>query len=271
MGTLMQTNVTIAGLGWLGKPFAESLKIYGYNVKGSVTDPKKAAALSKSGLMAYPMVISEDGVSGMVETLLSNTDILVCMIPPGLRRNTGANYALKMAKFLEAIETSKIKKLILISSTSVYADHQGTVTEKDVPLPETEAGKQLYEVEQLFYNAPNIECTVLRFGGLYGGSRNPVKFLAGRKDLANGDSPVNLIHREDCIGILLEIIQQDAFGHIINAVYPAHPLKKVYYVEEAKKLGLDPPKYSSKEEATYKQVESIIVPGILNYQFSVKL
>ena len=100
----MNKRITIAGLGWLGQPLASRLKLFGYQVKGSVTDTEKAKALTKSGITAYPVVIAEAGVSGLVDTLLVDTDVLMIMIPPGLRRDTGANYALKMAHFLHQVE-----------------------------------------------------------------------------------------------------------------------------------------------------------------------
>jgi nucleoside-diphosphate-sugar epimerase len=267
----MNKKITIAGLGWLGKALATRLQLMGYTVKGSVTDAEKAKDLTRSNIAAYPVIIAESGVSGLVETLLADTDVLLIMIPPGLRKNTGANYALKMAHFLHVIERSEVKKVILISSTSVYDDAQGMVTEKDAPQPDTNAAKQLYDVEQIFFNTPAFETTIVRFGGLFGGSRNPVKFLAGRKGLTNGDAPVNMIHRDDCIGILTAIIKKDAFGHIINAVSPNHPTKKEYYTKQAIGLGLEPPEYSQEESLSFKQIDSITVDSVLNYEFTVQL
>ncbi|AEE19268.1 nucleoside-diphosphate-sugar epimerase [Dokdonia sp. Hel_I_63] len=267
----MNKKITIAGLGWLGKALASRLQLMGYTVKGSVTDAEKAKDLTRSNILAYPVVIAESGVSGLVETFLADTDVLLIMIPPGLRKNTGANYALKMAHFLHLIERSEVKKVILISSTSVYDDAQGKVTEKDAPQPDTNAAKQLYDVEQIFFNTPAFETTVVRFGGLFGGSRNPVKFLAGRKGLTNGDAPVNMIHRDDCIGILTAIIKKDAFGHIINAVSPNHPTKKEYYTKQAIELGLEPPEYSQEDSLSFKQIDSITVDSVLNYEFTVHL
>jgi len=267
----LNKKITIAGLGWLGKAFAATLINLGYTVKGSVTDASKAQKLSESGITAYPLVITEGGVTGKVDTLLSDTDVLVIMIPPGLRKNTGANYALKMAHFLHQIERTSIQKVILISSTSVYDDEQGQVTEKDIPQPQTNAGKQLYDVEQLFFNTPAIETTIVRFGGLFGGSRNPVTFLAGRTGLSNGNAPVNMIHRDDCIGILLSIIQKNAFGHIFNAVSPEHPTKRDYYTEQAKKLNLEAPRYDTEDATVFKKVDSTSVSDVLGYTFKVAL
>ncbi|MEP0266010.1 NAD(P)H-binding protein [Dokdonia sp.] len=267
----MNKRITIAGLGWLGNAFASTLISLGYTVKGSVTDSGKAQELTERGITAFPLVLTEGGVTGEVRSLLSDTDVLAIMIPPGLRRNTGVNYALRMAHFSHQIEESSIKKVILVSSTSVYDDDQGHVTEKDVPEPQNNAAKQLYDVEQIFFNTPAFETTIVRFGGLFGGNRNPVRFVAGRKGLSNGDAPVNMIHREDCIGILLSIIQKDAFGHMFNAVAPQHPTKREYYTAQAEKLDLESPEYSIEKDANFKKVDSICIDSILSYTFKVTL
>src|SRR5690606_15325954 len=239
----MNKRIAIAGLGWLGQPLAYRLSTLGFAVKGSVTTVVKAALLQQNGFDAYPIEISENGIKGEINALLKNTEVLILMIPPGIRKNTGADYVLKMAHLLEAIKSSLVKKIVLVSSISVYDDSQGKVTEKEVPKPETIAGKQLRQVEELFSNSEGLQTTIVRFGGLIGGSRQPVKYLAGRKDLADGNAPVNLIHRNDCINILVEILKQDAFGKTFNAVNPNHPIKADYYIQKAKELNLEPPTF----------------------------
>lgn len=268
----MNKTIAIAGLGWLGKPFALHLQNIGYRVKGSVTSLEKATLLQQSGFDAYHLEISESTVSGSPKAFLDNVDYLVIMIPPGLRRNTGANYVLKMTHLLTEIEKSKVKKVILVSSTSVYDDAQGKVTEKSIPKPAGEAGSQLLEVEQLFFTSEKIKTSIVRFGGLFGGSRQPTRYLAGRDNLIDGNAPVNLIHRLDCIGILSEIIKQDAFGHIFNAVTPQHPSKSDYYTKKAIQLGLVPPSFAKEEEGeVFKQVDSELLDSVLKYNFKHSL
>lgn len=268
----MNKNITIAGLGWLGNPLAQHLQLLGYRVKGSVTTLEKATALQKKGIDAYSVEISEQGVSGAVQALLSDTDCLIIMIPPGLRRNTGADFVLKMAHFLTEIEKASVNKVVLISSTSVYDDSQGEVTEKIHPKPETQAGKQLLQVEQLFFASEKFKTTIVRFGGLFGGSRQPARYLAGRENLNDGSAPVNLIHRDDCIGILSEVLKKEAFGQIFNAVTPQHPSKKKYYMKQAIALGLTPPTFAAPtDEEVFKKVDSITIPEILEYRFKHRL
>ncbi|RMA65873.1 Rossmann-fold NAD(P)-binding domain-containing protein [Ulvibacter antarcticus] len=264
----MNNTIAIAGLGWLGKPLAQKLMTLGYRIKGSVTSLDKATLLQKNGYDAYKVEISESGISGEINAFLSEIEYLIIMIPPGLRRNTGANYVLKMTHFLAEIEKTSVEKVILVSSTSVYDDSQGEVTENNLPKPTSEAGKQLAEVERMFFNSAKLNSSIVRFGGLFGGSRQPARYLAGRENLIDGDAPVNLIHRDDCIGILSEIIKKNAFGHIFNAVIPNHPSKSEYYTMKTLELGLIPPTFSSeKKEIKFKQVDSENLSSVLGYQF----
>lgn len=264
----MSKTIAIAGMGWLGLPLASHFQNLGFPVKGSVTSREKATTLLQNDFDVHLVQITDNGIRGSIRAFLDDVNILVIMIPPGIRRNTGTDFVLKMAYLLEAIQASEIKKIILVSSTSVYGDSQGKVTEKTIPKPETEAGRQLLQVEQMFFNASPIKTTIVRFGGLYGGSRQPVRYLAGRENLRGGNAPVNLIHRDDCIGIISTIVQQDRFGEIFNAVMPAHPLKSEYYASKAQALGMVPPHYSAETETSpYKQVDSERIEQSLGYKF----
>jgi len=267
----MNNKIAIAGMGWLGLPLAQKLQLLGYRVSGSVTRLEKAHQLQQNGWDVYPITLSEDGIKGPIDALLSDAEAVVVLIPPGLRRNTGSDHVLKMSHLLEAIVRSGVPNCLLVSSISVYGQEQGAVDESVRPKPETEAGRQLFQIEQLFMNAP-FKSTVIRFGGLFGGSRQPVRYLAGRSDLAGGSAPVNLIHRDDCLGIMSEVIKQQAWGHIINGVYPEHPVKALYYARKAEELNLEPPKFETGKSAEiFKKVDSIQLPSLLNYRYSRSL
>ena len=160
-------TIAIAGMGWLGLPLAQKLTTLGYTVKGSVTQLEKASDLQKKGFNVFPVTLSESGVLGAGIPFLRDASVLIIMIPPGLRGNTGSDYVLKMVHFLDIIEKQKVKNVIFVSSTSVFGDAQGNVTEKDIPKPETEAGRQLLQVEQLFSSAPFLHTSIVRFGGLF--------------------------------------------------------------------------------------------------------
>ena len=66
-------------------------------------------------------------------------------------------------------------------------------------------------VENLFRNNENFQTTILRFAGLFGGKRQPGNWFVDRK-IPHPKGYVNMIHREDCIAIIQQIIAQNVFG-----------------------------------------------------------
>ncbi|NAS31914.1 SDR family NAD(P)-dependent oxidoreductase [Flavobacteriaceae bacterium R38] len=267
----MTKKIAVSGCGWLGLPLAELLIEKGYSVNGSTTSTEKKEILSKAGIRPFLLSYSENGINGDISAFLDTIDILVINIPPKLRKNTSGNYVGKMKYLIKEIEVQNIKKVVFASSTSVYANDNTVITEETKAIPETESGKQILEVEQLLLNNPNFKTTIIRFGGLIGKERHPVHFLSGRKNVKNPDAPLNLIHLNDCIGIISKIIEKDAWGHIFNAVHPDHPIRKVYYTEKAIEKGLTPPLFEDSGFSTGKTISSEKLNSVLGYLFTTKI
>ena len=175
----------------------------------------------------------------------------------------------KIRTLLPFIENSTIEKVIFISSTSVYGDSTSipTVTEESILQPDTESGKQLVEVENLFRNNRNFETIIIRFGGLIGEDRNAIKMLTGKTNVANPEAPINLIHQEDCIGIIGETLKQNCWNETFNAVAPFHPTRKEYYTQKAIALNLLKPEFSENETSIGKIVSSEKLEKVLGYVF----
>ena len=162
--------------------------------------------------------------------------------------------------------------MIFISSTSVYGEDNLIVTEDTKLNPDTESGKQLVQVEQLLQSNTHFKTTIVRFGGLIGEDRNPIRHLAGRKNIENPNAPINLIHQEDCIGIITEILQQIQKtgwkqSEIFNAVTPFHPSRKQYYTQKALELHLELPEFNIENTTIGKTIASSKVEDILQYSF----
>jgi nucleoside-diphosphate-sugar epimerase len=172
-----------------------------------------------------------------------------------------------MKTLIPFIEKSSVEKVLFVSSTSVYADENVIVTEETPPQPETESGRQLLQSEQLLQNNTHFKTTIVRFGGLIGEDRHPIRFLSGRDAIENPNAPINLIHLEDCIGIITQIIQQNSWGEIYNGVTPFHPSRESYYVNKAIKLNLDLPKFNHSNPSIGKTIISNKLESVLHYEF----
>ncbi|MBC9797962.1 SDR family oxidoreductase [Sinomicrobium weinanense] len=236
-------KIAILGCGWLGFPLAKALIKHGYQVHGSTTSPGKTEELASAGIRPFLVRLGEGGIEGNMKSFLKNMETVIVNIPPKLRGTTPESFVKKTEHLIPVLENSGIRHVLFISSTAIYPDDNSTITEETLPRPETESGKQLLASETLLQSCPAFRTTILRFGGLIGPDRHPVHHLAGKKGLKNPDAPVNLIHLDDCIRIIPEIIRQQKWGKVYNAVFPSHPKRKVYYTEKAGELGLVPPQF----------------------------
>lgn len=264
-------NISLLGCGWLGLPLAQHLIATGHLVKGSTTSIDKKEVLKSVSIEPYLIVLKEDKIEGNMSNFLHHSEILIIDIPPKLRGLVKENFVQKIKNLIPYIEQSTIKKVLFISSTSVYADTENlpTITEETIPNPDTESGKQLYEVEQLLQNNNNFETTILRFGGLIGADRNPINMLAGRTDVANPEAPINFIHQTDCIGVIEAILNQNSWNEIYNAVGLDHILRKEYYTSKAKELGLLSPEFNEENKSIGKYVTNEKIIKQLGYTFKV--
>lgn len=263
------TQISILGCGWLGLPLAKALLENGFSVKGSTTSVEKLFVLENSGIQPYLIALSEDKTSGNLDGFLENSKILIIDVPPKLRAFSSENFVSKIRNIIPLIEKSTIENVLFISSTSVYGDSSPAllVTEETKLNPDTESGKQLVQTEQLLQSNPNFKTTILRFGGLIGEDRHPIKFLAGRKNIENPNASINLIHQEDCIGIIFKIMERNSWNQTFNAVAPLHPSRKEYYTQKALEFNLALPEFNLESPTFGKTISSDKVETVLGYTF----
>ncbi len=234
------------GCGWLGLPLAKRLIEDGYRLRGTTTSEAKLKILESNGISGYTIKLGSESLSGPVDEFLNRLDILVINVPPGMRRDPGNDYVGQMKLLKKAIKKAGVGKVLFVSSTSVYGNAKGDIDENTEPDPVTRSGVALVAAEFLFNADPDLNATIVRFGGLIGPDRHPVVMLSGRKDLKNGNDAINLIHLEDCILMLRSIIRNGWWDEIFNGVYPDHPRKMDYYSAEALKRKLEAPQYADK-------------------------
>ena len=268
---LLKNTIAILGCGWLGFPLAKSLINNGHVVNGSTTSEAKLKDLKAAGINPFLISLSENATQGAIDELLKDVEIIVINVPPKLRGSNTENYVKKMELLHGAISHAGIRKVVFVSSTSVYGDIEGEVAEDTDPKPSTESGRQLLASENIFREDDGLKTTIIRFGGLIGNERHPINMLSGKKNLSNGNHPINLIHLNDCIRIIQSVIEKKWWDEIFNGVFPLHPKKKDYYTSEAKKRGLQVPDYKEDNSKIGKIVRSNRLISVKNHVFTTSL
>jgi nucleoside-diphosphate-sugar epimerase len=115
------------------------------------------------------------------------------------------------------------------------------MTEDDA-LPDSTSSNAIIAAEGELKNHIS-DAVILRLAGLYGEDRHPAKYMAGRKDISDGDAPVNLVHSEDVIQATMKVIHQNIKGEIFNICSLNHPAKAEIYTVVAERLDLKKPKF----------------------------
>ncbi len=230
----------------------------GLSVKGSTTSADKLPIFRDAGIKGYQLKVTAEGIEGDIKDFLTLTDVLIVDFPPGLRRDPKKDYSGAVENLAEAIETSGVKKVIFVSSISVYEETESFTiyTEDTAPNSTSASGKEIISAERIMLENPLFDTTIIRFGGLIGAGRHPVKYLAGRSGITNPLAPVNLIHLKDCLQVVKKLLENDIFGEEYNAVFPLNPSREKYYSEKAREAGLEIPQFDHSEPSIGKVISA---------------
>ncbi|KKD00645.1 SDR family oxidoreductase [Photobacterium halotolerans] len=237
-------RVSICGCGWLGLPLAKHLQQAGYETFGSKQTQEGVDGLVKQGIKGavVSLPLQKEGHSAALNAFLT-ADVMVLNVPPGRQTTSADEYRAKIISLSEAAKAAGCQRLIFISTTSVYGDMEGEITELTIPDPVTESGRVHVELEQQLRQVWGDELVVLRLAGLIGPERHPVKFLAGRQGITNGGAPVNLVHLDDVLFAVEAIIARWPAKTTLHLSAPQHPSRQVYYREMARLAGLALPEF----------------------------
>ena len=259
-------TISILGCGWLGLPLGLLLVEKGFKIKGSTATRDKLLVLGKEGIEPYYINLSPE-INADYDPGFFKSDVLIINFPPQRRADIVFYHQKQIESLIAKINNSSVEYVFFVSSTSVYPELNREVTEDEILWPTKDSGKALLNVENILLDLSDIKTTVLRFAGLIGYDRMPGRFLSGKRDVKNGNAPVNLIHRDDCIQIIIEIIQQGVWGQILNGCCDKHPLRKEYYTRQAKIIGVDPPTFDDSDTPNFKIISNKKLKKILNYRF----
>lgn len=243
-------NVSVLGCGWLGLSLAISLLDEGYFVKGSTTTEKKLSLLEINNIDPYLLDVSS---FEEFDDFLNSAILIIAITSKDIDG---------FESLISQIENSSIQKVIFISSTSVYGRRNKVMTEEDEVLQ-----TPLSEIENLFKENTFFETTILRFAGLFGDERHPSNWFKDERKIPQPKGFVNMIHKEDCIEIIHEIIAQNCWNETFNACSNHHPTRREFYTIAKLSNDFEVPKFEDNEVYEWKIISSKKVQKVLGYTF----
>ncbi|EPG7575884.1 SDR family oxidoreductase [Providencia rettgeri] len=242
-------KVTIIGLGWVGLPLAQALLSQGIHVVGTKTTADGIEAAQAVGIECYALKLTpelecdDDDLS----QLMTQSDAIVILLPPS-KVNT-EYYVMAIETLVNSAIAFQVPKVIFTSSTAVYGEQNGEMTENSLLEGVTGSAKALVATEQWLHQLPNISVDILRLAGLVGEKRHAGRFLAGKTGVKGANQPVNMVHQDDVIDAILLLLQQRQGEHIYNLCAPIHPTRAEFYTHAAQSIGLVPPQFIDEENA----------------------
>lgn len=259
-------SVSLLGCGWLGLPTAIKLQNEGFEVKVSTTSTSKLEVLKAQELLPFLINLNPEINDLEALTHFLDTNTLIINIPPG-KASSIDFHPTQIKSILPYIQASKIEHVIYVSATSVYFENNQEAYEEEVTQASQAANQKLALAEDLIKSIKNKHITILRYGGLIGGSRNLLKFFQGKTDVAGGNIPVNLIHQNDAVNILSEVVTKQIWDKTYNVCAPFHPTKKVFYTHLAEKFNSIAPTFLENDLSSFKIINADKITNALNYQF----
>lgn len=264
---MLNSSVSILGCGWLGFPFAKRLLVEGYTVKGSTTQESKLIRLRNSGIEPF-LIKCSPKLEGESIDQFFHSDVLFLTLPFKRDLLDPVHYYDQIQSIISRVNQSTIKFVVFSSSTAIYNSKAKIASESDRIEPDNPRADVLLKIEQLLVHSKNFQSTIIRFAGLYGGERQLGGFSnPARKKERNGQSPVNLIHLDDCIEIVFRIVHNNVAGEVFNAVSDFHPTRQELYTRKALESGIEPPVFNRNSDEVHKIVSNKKLKDILNYQF----
>lgn len=271
-------RVLIVGCGYVGLPLGNELARQGHEVFGLRRSALAEAELKDAGIQ--PLLGDVTRPETLAKLPRHFDWVVNCVAAGGNAENYRAVYLQGTRNLLDWLAPNPPKKLVYTSSTSVYAQNDGSQVKESSPTePVAETSKILVETENILLAAvaaQNFPAAILRVAGIYGPDRG-YWFKQFLQDIAHmeGDGArwLNMIHRDDLIGCIIAALKNGRAGEIYNAAddEPVSQLHFFQWLSEEVDKPLPPsvPENpdSRRRGVTNKRVSNRKLKMELGYQF----
>jgi nucleoside-diphosphate-sugar epimerase len=294
-------RVLIVGCGYVGLPLGAELVRLGHEVLGlrrsagddadlkaagitplhaDITQPETLAKLSTGFDWVVNCAASGGGDADAYRQLyLQGTRNLIEWLWGSRGRESADSSKEGIVRRLTSAAT--IKKFVYTSSTGVYGQNDGSVVKETSPTdPATETAKILVETEKALLAAArekHFPAVVLRVAGIYGPERGYLlkQYLRNEARIEGvGGRFLNMIHRDDLIGVIIAALKSGRAGEIYNAVDDEPVSQFTFFQWLAGTSGKDMPpsapedaEVNRKRGVTNKRVSNRRLKMELGYQF----
>ena len=210
-------RILIAGCGYVGEAAADLFHGQKWEVEGWTGSAESAARLANRPYWVRAVDITDRAA---LSAVTGDVDVVVqCVSTSGGDAEDYRRLYLGGARNL--IERFPRAKFLFTSSTSVYAQTDGSIVDEASPAePAHEKGKILRETEELILENGGI---VARLGGIHGPGRSFFlsKFVSGTAVIDQATQRfINQVHRDDIVSAFLLLAERrsDGKGQIFNVV-----------------------------------------------------
>jgi len=234
-------RVLIVGCGYVGLPLGKELARQGHAVFGLRRSTLSESELKAAGIKPLSADITQpETLAGLPRDF---DWVVNCAASGGGGAEDYRKIYLEGNRHLIAwLADAPPKKFVYTSSTSVYGQNDGSVVTEQSPVePEASTSKVLVETEQLLLDAAggsrerspcqDFPAILLRVAGIYGPGRGHwfKSFLRGEARVeGDGSRWLNMIHRDDLIGVIIAGLRDAKSGEIFN-VADNEPVSQLNY------------------------------------------
>lgn len=249
-------KLLIVGCGYVGAALGKSLSKEGHEVWGLRRDEAVLQMLPEFGIKPFKADLLKPET---LEALPPVDTVLFCQSPSRDSDRYHDTYVTGTKNCVEVLKKKNfpVKKVIFISSTSVYSAHDGSwVDEAANPKSSSYANEELagnaeclLEAEQAVLLS-GFPANVLRLAGIYGSQRNRIKAIReGSWVPPLTDVHTNRIHIEDVVAGIRLLIEKGTAGEIYLGVDDEPCMQREFYTWLYGKLGTAPPTEGGKKPA----------------------
>lgn len=226
-------NLFIFGLGYSCRHFLDRFAGSYANISGTVRDATREPPRSDCEMLSF----GSDYADPNIATRLGTADLLLVSVPPSVAGDP------VLAMFGDAIRSSRIRRIVYLSTVGVYGNHNGRWIDETAPVaPSVGRRAARATAEHNWMTLAGERTSILRLAGIYGPGRNAlVNLRAGTaRRIVKPGQVFNRIHIADIARVIAAACAHETTG-IWNVCddEPAPPQDVVTFA--ASLMGIAPP------------------------------